>query len=125
MEAIQESQLSRNTNVDIPTVKLTDEAIEHIKALLKDNNMEGYGLRFGLQGGGCSGYAYQLEFEEASQPEDDVFEFDGVKVFMNPLHQEYLRGSTITYADTLLQAGFHIDNPNVKRKCGCGSSVDF
>ena len=125
MQTISESQLQKNTDTSIPTVTLTTEAIDHIKRLQADNEMVGFGLRFGLQGGGCSGYSYQLEFEEEAQPEDEVFEFDSVKVFVNPLHMEYLRGSTITYADTLISAGFHIENPNVKRKCGCGSSVDF
>ena len=125
MQTISESQLQKNTDTSVPTVTLTPEAIDHIKRLQADNEMVGFGLRFGLQGGGCSGYSYQLEFEEEAQPEDEVFEFDSVKVFVNPLHMEYLRGSTITYADTLISAGFHIENPNVKRKCGCGTSVDF
>jgi iron-sulfur cluster assembly accessory protein len=125
MQTISESQLQRNTDTTIPAVNLTQDAIEHIKRLQSENDMVGFGLRFGLQGGGCSGYSYQLEFEEAPQPEDDIYDFDGVKVFVNPLHMEYLRGSTINYADTLISAGFQIENPNVKRKCGCGSSVDF
>lgn len=110
--------------LDRPTVTLTGSAVTHIKRLLADNEMSGFGLRFGIQGGGCSGYSYQLEFEEDAQPEDEVFDFDGVRVFMDPLHIQYLRGSVITYEDALIGAGFQIDNPNVKRKCGCGSSFD-
>lgn len=125
MQTISESQLQKNSNLEIEPVRLTGDAVEHIKRIQAENDMVGYGLRFGLQGGGCSGYAYQLEFEEAPQPEDEVYEFDGVRVFMNPLHLEYLRGSVINYSDTLLSAGFQIENPNVKRKCGCGTSVDF
>ena len=108
----------------LPTVRLTNAGVEHIQRLLKENSMEGYGLRFGVQGGGCSGYSYLLEFEEAAQPEDEVYTFDGVQVFVNPLHLEYVRGSTITFEDGLMGAGFQIDNPNVKRKCGCGTSFD-
>jgi iron-sulfur cluster insertion protein len=107
-----------------PNVTLTAQAVVSIKKLLKENDMEGYGLRFGLQGGGCSGYMYQLEFEEAPQPDDEVADFDGVRVFLNPLHIEYLRGSVVDYKDELIGAGFHIENPNVKRSCGCGSSFD-
>ena len=125
MQTISESQLQKNSNVEIEAVRLTGDAIDHIKRIQAENDMVGFGLRFGLQGGGCSGYSYQLDFEEAAQPEDEIYDFDGVKVFMNPLHLEYLRGSVINYADTLLQAGFQIENPNVKRKCGCGTSVDF
>lgn len=125
-----ESILIGNTKVvtavskDAPAVVLTAEAVAHIKRLQAENSMAGYGLRYGLQGGGCSGYSYLMEFEEAPQPDDEVFEFDGVRVFMNPLHIEYLRGSSIHFSDTLISAGFQISNPNVKRQCGCGSSFD-
>ena len=108
----------------LPTVRLTDAAISHILRIQRENGMEGFGLRFGLQGGGCSGYSYQLEFEEAPQPEDEVFTFGEVRVFMNPLHIEYLRGTIINFEDSLMGAGFQLDNPNVKRKCGCGQSFD-
>ena len=108
----------------LPTVTVTEQGVVAIKKLLVDNAMEGFGLRFGLQGGGCSGYSYQLEFEEDAQPEDEVFDFDGLRVFMNPLHIAYLHGSVIDYRDELIGAGFHIENPNVKRKCGCGTSFD-
>lgn len=110
--------------VDLPVVTLTEGAIAQIRRMQTDNAMPGYGLRFGIQGGGCSGYSYEMEFEEAPQPDDDVFDFDGVRVFMNPLHREYLKGSTIDYKDELIGAGFHIENPNVKRSCGCGTSFD-
>lgn len=105
-------------------VFLTDGAVLAIGKLLRENDMPGFGLRFGIQGGGCSGYMYQLEFEEAAQPDDLVFDYSGVKVFVNPLQMEYVRGSTIDYRDELIGAGFHIENPNVKRSCGCGSSFD-
>jgi iron-sulfur cluster assembly protein len=108
----------------LPTVTVTPQGVVAIKRMLVDNEMQGFGLRFGLQGGGCSGYTYQLEFEEEAQPEDEVFDFDGVRVFMNPLHIAYLQGSVIDYRDELIGAGFHIENPNVKRKCGCGTSFD-
>jgi iron-sulfur cluster assembly accessory protein len=122
METSTETPVS---STPIASVRLTDAAVEHIKRIQAENNMVGFGLRFGIQGGGCSGYSYQLEFEEEAQPEDEIYRFDGVPVFVNPLHMEYLKGSVIDYADTLLQAGFQIENPNVKRKCGCGTSVDF
>lgn len=127
---MEESITIGNTRVDVSAsrelaaVTLTDDAVRHITRLCAENDMAGYGLRYGLQGGGCSGYSYLLEFEEAPQPEDEVFEFGGVRVFMNPLHIEYLRGSVVDYSDTLMGAGFQIKNPNVKRQCGCGSSFD-
>lgn len=124
MDAQPSLEFTPVLNPDAPTVSLTAGAVHHIKRMLKENEMEGFGLRFGLQGGGCSGYSYQLEFEEAAQPDDEVYAFDGVQVFLNPLHKEYLRGSEIDFKDELIGAGFHIENPNVKRKCGCGTSFD-
>lgn len=108
----------------LPVVTMTEGGQKHIARLLRENEMVGFGLRFGVQGGGCSGYSYLLEFEEAPQDDDEVHTFGDVRVFMNPLHIQYLRGSVIDYKDELIGAGFHIDNPNVKRKCGCGSSFD-
>ncbi len=112
----------------MPAVQMTDSGRTHILRLLGENEMKGYGLRFGVQGGGCSGYSYLLEFEEAPQEEDEVHAFGegeaAVRVFINPLHMGYVRGSVIDFKDELLGAGFHIENPNVKRKCGCGSSFD-
>jgi iron-sulfur cluster assembly protein len=122
--SIGNTKISATTDEGVAAVTLTEAAIAHIRRLQSENDMPGYGLRYGLQGGGCSGYSYLMEFEEAPQAEDEVFDFDGVKVFMNPLHISYLRGSIIDYSDTLMGAGFQIKNPNVKRQCGCGSSFD-
>jgi iron-sulfur cluster assembly protein len=121
---IGNARIEAAADKDVAAVDLTETAVRSIKRLLDENGMKGFGLRYGLQGGGCSGYTYLLEFEEEPQPEDEVFAFDGVRVFMNPLHIEYLRGSVIDYSDTLMGAGFQIKNPNVKRQCGCGSSFD-
>lgn len=126
MEAISigNTKVDVAASKDLPAVTLTADAVSHIRRLISENEMAGFGLRYGLQGGGCSGYSYLLEFEEGAQSDDEVFDFDGVPVFMNPLHIEYLRGSVIDYSDTLIGAGFQIKNPNVKRQCGCGSSFD-
>ncbi len=126
MEAISigNTKVDVAASKDLPAVTLTADAVSHIRRLLSENEMAGFGLRYGLQGGGCSGYSYLLEFEEGAQADDELFDFDGVPVFMNPLHIEYLRGSVIDYSDTLIGAGFQIKNPNVKRQCGCGSSFD-
>ena len=109
MEAISigNTKVDAATSKDLPAVTLTADAVSHIKRLLAENDMNGFGLRYGLQGGGCSGYSYLLEFEEAPQADDEIFRFDDVQVFMNPLHIEYLRGSVIDYSDTLIGAGFH------------------
>lgn len=106
-------------------VQLTPTAVQNIRRLQTEFDLPGFGLRFGLRGGGCSGYKYVLELEEAPEDGDDVFDFDGVKVFLNRDHQEKLKNSVIDWEDSLLSSGFKIENPQAKRPCGCGESVDF
>ena len=82
------------------------------------------GLRVGLQDGGCSGYTYLLDFEVAPDEDDHVIEIFGARVFVHPLHVPFLMGSTLKFAEGDFQSGFHLDNPNVSRMCGCGESFD-
>lgn len=104
---------------------VTDDAVDNIKHLQQEYDADGFGLRFGLTGGGCSGYKYVLELENEPNEDDLVFEVKGVRVFVNPEHMEKLKNSTIGWVDTLMESGFDIDNPQAKRPCGCGESVDF
>jgi len=105
-------------------LQISDDAAVRINAVVADNG-DGYvGLRVGLRDGGCSGYAYDLAFEATPEDDDMVFERDGAKVFVHPLHLPYLAGSVLRWADEDFQAGFVLDNPNVSRVCGCGESFD-
>lgn len=103
-------------------IQLTDGAAKRINKVVSEG--KGLGLRFGLTDGGCSGYTYLLEFE--AQPDDDdlVFEHEGAKVFVHPMHLPFVQGSVITYLEGDFQTGFQIDNPNAARVCGCGESFD-
>jgi iron-sulfur cluster assembly protein len=114
-----------NQGENMSVVQLTPNAVENIKRLQVEFEMAGFGLRFGLTGGGCSGYKYVLELEEAPEENDVVIDVDGVQVFVNPEHGELLKNSTIDWVDTLMESGFQIENPQAKRPCGCGESVDF
>ena len=107
------------------TITLTPDAVENVRELRKEYGGEESGLRFGITGGGCSGYRYVLEFEDAPSAEDLVFEQDGVRVFVNTAHMEKLKNSVIDWKEDLMSAGFSIENPQAKRPCGCGTSVDF
>ena len=71
---------------------------------------------------GCSGMAYTLEFVDEIQPDDQVFEQDGVKVFIDPKSMVYLDGTQVDFAKEGLQEGFKFENPNAKESCGCGES---
>tara|TARA_R110000851_G_scaffold48350_5_gene116967 strand:+ start:615 stop:956 length:342 start_codon:yes stop_codon:yes gene_type:complete len=104
---------------------MTDVASENVLRLQSEYEADGYGLRFGLTGGGCSGYKYVLELEDEPETVDMVFTFNGIRVFVNPDHMLKLKGSTIDWKESLMEAGFEIINPQAKRACGCGESFDI
>jgi iron-sulfur cluster assembly accessory protein len=104
------------------TIHLTEKAAERIKAALQREGILGYGVRIGVIGGGCSGFQYQLTFEEHPGPDDVVWEISGVRIFIDGLSQDHLRGVTLDYVTGLHAAGFKFINPNASRTCGCGSS---
>ena len=107
-------------------VEITERAADEIrKVVVKQGLPESSGLRFGLRDGGCSGYFYLLDFEKAPDEDDIVHEQNGVRVFIHPLHAPFLSGSVITWREAILETGFHVENPNVSRACGCGESVGF
>jgi len=99
-------------------VALTEKAANKVKALLEKENKQGYGLRVGVVPGGCSSYMYDIGLEKEPKNDDVVIEEKGVKVFINPASIEFMKGSTVDYIDALTNAGFKINNPNVKTSCG-------
>ncbi|HZU23366.1 MAG TPA: iron-sulfur cluster insertion protein ErpA [Terriglobales bacterium] len=105
-----------------PPVNLTQTAINKVKEIMAQQNPVPNGLRVGVVGGGCSGFQYSMSFENAAGLMDKVYEFDGLKVFVDATSVMYLNGATVDYVETLEGAGFKFENPNVKTTCGCGSS---
>ncbi len=105
-----------------PTVTLTPKAVAKVKEILAQQDPKPAGLRVGVVGGGCSGFSYSMSFENQQGMMDKVFEFDGLKVFVDATSAMYLQGATVDYIETLEGAGFKFDNPNVRTTCGCGSS---
>jgi iron-sulfur cluster insertion protein len=107
---------------DAPLVSLSDKAAEKVKEIRGEENIEeGYALRLKVQGGGCSGFSYDLYFDQA-QENDRPFEVKGVKLICDEMSLMYLLGTEIDYVEGLHGAGFKFNNPNVKSTCGCGSS---
>jgi iron-sulfur cluster assembly protein len=104
-------------------ISLTERSAAKIKGLLEAEKKDPaeYGLRVGVIGGGCSGFQYMLDFDKKRE-NDQVFETHGVKVIVDPKSLMFMRGSVVEYEETLMGAGFKIQNPNVKGSCGCGSS---
>lgn len=104
---------------------VTEQAATRIKQVLAKHPDEYAGLRVGLQDGGCSGYTYLLDFERSPEADDMVFEQHGVKVFVHPLHAPFVSGSVLTWKEGRFESGFELENPNVRRTCGCGESLEF
>jgi len=103
-------------------ITVTPLAAEKIKSIKTAQQAPAeVGLRIRVAGGGCSGFQYQLVFDEP-KPGDQVFEQDGVTVVVDPKSFLYLAGTEVDYLDGLTGAGFTLKNPNAKGSCGCGSS---
>ena len=106
----------------ITPVQLTDRAVSKVREIMATQDPLPAGLRIGVVGGGCSGFQYSMSFENQSGMMDKVFDFNGLKVFVDATSLMYLSGCTVDYVETLEAAGFKFDNPAVKSTCGCGSS---
>ncbi len=102
-------------------IQVTPKAIQKIRQTFEREGVFG-GLRLGILGGGCSGLSYQFKFEVKPRERDNVFEFEGVQIFIDPKSLIYLRGLTLDYQESLMQSGFVFDNPNATKSCGCGTS---
>jgi iron-sulfur cluster assembly accessory protein len=103
---------------------LTPIAVSKVKEILELQDPKPVGLRLGVRGGGCSGFGYDMQFAHEKGPMDKQFEFDGLKVWIDPISAMYLDGCEVDYLQTLEASGFKFNNPNVKSTCGCGSSFN-
>src|SRR5437588_12835889 len=103
-------------------ITITEKAATKVKEIADAEALQGQGLRLRVIGGGCSGFSYDLYFEDAPTDMDEEFESHGVKLFIDPLSFQYLEATEIDYVEELHASGFKFNNPNVKGTCGCGSS---
>jgi iron-sulfur cluster assembly protein len=104
-------------------ITLTDKGAEKVREFLaaQGTDMDTAGLRVGVRGGGCSGFQYNLAFDQEKDG-DAVFEDHGLKLMVDKPSLPYVAGSIIDYVDSMQGAGFQVNNPNVVAACGCGSS---
>lgn len=102
-------------------VQITESAANRIKELLEQNERDCTGLRLKVVGGGCSGLQYKMDLDDP-KPTDRIFEHGGAKVIVDLKSLLYLGGTELDYKETLMEAAFVFQNPNVKRSCGCGAS---
>jgi len=101
-------------------ISITPKAIEEIKTILNDKSVPAeYGLRIGVQGGGCSGMSYMLGFDKASDA-DETYEIGGVSIIMDKKHGMYVMGMEVDFKDGLDARGFIFNNPTATKTGGCG-----
>jgi iron-sulfur cluster assembly protein len=118
---ITKKNIQRYKQTKTMAITLTDKAAAHVNRNLEKRG-KGCGLRLGVRTTGCSGLAYQLEYVDEPATEDQVFESNGVKVFIDPKSLAYLDGTELDFVREGLNEGFKFQNPNVKDECGCGES---
>jgi iron-sulfur cluster assembly protein len=104
-------------------VQLSEKAASEVKRIFQEQNLgDETVLRVGVQGGGCSGFSYSLNFDTATSERDRVVDIHGVKLAVDKKFDPYLDGTVIDFYDGLEKRGFVFNNPNVVKSCGCGSS---
>lgn len=104
------------------SISATEKAAKHLNTVMKSNGKENYYLRMSVDGGGCSGMTYKMDFEKDKGEFDKVFVSNGLKIICDLKSWLYLQDVQIDYSDDLLNGGFKISNPNAERTCGCGTS---
>ena len=116
--------IEQQPTVTDPTtvVSLTEAAASKLHELTKDETSPDIGLRVYVYSGGCSGFRYGMMLEDAPTAEDNRLEVNGIRVYVDGQSVALLQGSQIDYVDTLMGAGFTVNNPNAVAACGCGSS---
>lgn len=103
-------------------INLTENAVSQIKRFRDEAKLPEGGLRIAVEGGGCSGLSYKLDFQKEPHPDDKVFEQSGVKIFVDAKSYIYLKGLELDFQGGLNGAGFSFKNPNASKSCGCGTS---
>ena len=103
------------------TIHLTPTAVQAVKDLLEQRNIEGYALRIYVAGMGCSGIQYGMALDNNIREEDETYEYDGVTAIVDEVSIQYMRGSTIDFVNDGMGSGFKIDNPNEIPGCGYSS----
>jgi iron-sulfur cluster assembly accessory protein len=100
---------------------MTPTAVDKVKSILAERGEEA-GLRISVIGGGCSGFQYQMTLDKQPNPDDQIIEQDGLRVFVDTRSLLYLNGTRVDYVVGLTGSGFKFENPNSKGSCGCGES---
>jgi iron-sulfur cluster assembly protein len=109
-------------NIATQPISLTEGAVKQLKRIREEQKVsEEHGVRVGVKGGGCSGFSYVLGFDSKKE-NDEVYQINGLTIFMEKAHAIYLIGIEIDWLEGLNNRGFTFNNPNAKDTCGCGTS---
>jgi iron-sulfur cluster assembly accessory protein len=109
--------------INTPAISLTDNAVAKVREIIDAQGQADAGLRIYIAGGGCSGFKYGMALDAEPAADDEVLEFDGLKVFVDSMSYPYLKGASVDYVDdAMLGQGFKVENPNAVSSCGCGQS---
>lgn len=120
---IEQQPIVETPHIEPTTVlSLSDAAATKLRELTKEETNPDIGLRVYVYSGGCSGYRYGMMLEDQPTPDDRVLLTNGMKVYVDDKSIPLITGSEIDYVDTLMGAGFTVNNPNAVAACGCGSS---
>ena len=117
--------MNENTQATQSILSLTPNAINKLKSLMEnDPQAKGKSVRISLDAGGCSGYQYGFSFDHKKEGDTDLT-FEGLTVLVDTQSAGFLKGSIVDYKEDFGSEGFAISNPNVKKSCGCGNSVEL
>ena len=103
-------------------ITVTHSAVNQIKKMMTSRPNMPHGIKLGINTKGCSGLSYTLEYVDNVDTNDEVFEFDDIKIFVDPKSSLFLIGTQMDYVESELESGFKFVNPNEKGRCGCGES---
>jgi len=107
------------------SITVTASAAKRIALLREQEQVGSANLRIAVSGGGCSGFQYGLSFDDQTNPDDRVFERDGIGVVIDEVSLDLLNGAEIDFVEDLMGAAFRINNPNAASSCGCGNSFSI
>lgn len=107
------------------SITLTPAALQHLQMNLAQSPAGTLGVRIGLRDAGCSGFAYTMDFTDVQNPDDKVFETDGVKIIVDEKNFNALKGTEIDLVQEGINSVLEFNNPNVIHECGCGESFQF
>lgn len=121
---LEKIDLEKPEKTDLPPVDFTDSAAKKVKSLIEEEEDPSLNLRVSIRGGGCSGFEYTFTFDPDIQDDDWVITKQAVKLLIDAISFQYLKGAEIDYCEDVSGARFVIRNPNAKVTCSCGSSFD-